>query len=80
MVDVLVSAFGGPAPKGTLWKDHVEEWKVKLDNMFDKHSLETVYGFIVRRDFTLTDIMDTFASRFTSMFGGTPKDRPQTTQ
>jgi hypothetical protein len=74
MTDVLVHTFGGNAPQGVQWTDHVKTWIPKLEVMFDKSSMETVYGYIVTRDFTINDIMQGFSKRFTSMFGGGSKN------
>jgi len=69
MEDVLVSTFFGRPASGVNWDAFVRECVPRLEEMFDKESVETVYGFIVKRDFTLNDIYSGFTKRFTSMFG-----------
>jgi hypothetical protein len=43
-----------------------------LGKKFDVDSLNIVYAYVIRRDFMVGDILQSFLKRFTSMFGGEP--------
>jgi hypothetical protein len=55
MIDVLQKTLGMDKPT--------------IERMFDKNSVEALYGFIVRRNFKLQDVLNSFNKRFASMFG-----------
>lgn len=55
-IDILTSAFG------------VTEQTLEL--RFDYRALTQIYAFIVKRDFNVQDLVESFLSRFSEMFGG----------